>query len=281
MADSKTQEIRSNRLPALRLHGIPVFNYHGLASSLTQDVSETRKRYVLSSQKFRSHLAHIHDFSIQVNALDDLKESVSTSLPNSLATAVTFDDGLGSDYEIAFPLLAEFGMRGVFFLNTTTIGQTGYLDWPRIAEMQRHGMSIQSHGLRHVDLTVLPTHSLNEELAESKHCLEDRLGVQVEFLAAPHGILNRRVVAQALAVGFRAVCSTRCWPARPGSKVLTRITVLSDISIEEFHGYLTGSFWPYAVRLSHGLLHRPFAIADHLRGTLRHRVLKQPVPESK
>src|SRR5689334_15532171 len=145
MADSKTQEIRSNRLPALRLNGIPVFNYHGLAGSLTQDVSEVRNRYVLSSQKFRSHLAHIRDFRFRVNALDDLKEKVSTPLPISPSTAVTFDDGLGSDYEIAFPLLSEFGMRGVFFLNTTTIGQTGYLDWPRIAEMQRHGMSIQSH----------------------------------------------------------------------------------------------------------------------------------------
>jgi hypothetical protein len=128
---------------------------------------------------------------------------------------------------------------------------------------------------------VVPTPALDAELTESKRRLEDRLGSRVDFLAVPHGVLDRRVVRRALAAGYRAVCSTRCWPARPGSTIFTRITLRRDVQIEEFHGFLTGELWPYARWLSLGLLHRPLAIAGHLCGVLRYRWLKQPTTVSK
>ena len=55
--------------------------------------------------------------------LDDLKDRAVGPVPKLPAVILTFDDGLVTDYEIAFPLLAEFGQRAVFFLNTATIGQ--------------------------------------------------------------------------------------------------------------------------------------------------------------
>ena len=254
-ADSSTR--RGAPLVRLMLPGVPIFNYHGLAESVPQEASPAARQYWLSPTQFRSQLAHIRQEGFHVALLDELKDRAVSPVPKSPVVVVTFDDGLVTDYEIAFPLLAEFGQRAVFFLNTSTIGRTGYLTWAQVAEMQRNGMSIQSHSHRHVDLTVLPSLTLESELIESKRRLEDRLGSQVDFLAAPHGVLDRRVVRRAFAVGYRAVCSTRCWPARPGTSVFTRITLRNDVRIEEFHGFLTGKLWPYARRLSSGLLHRP------------------------
>ena len=265
----------------LTLPGVPIFNYHGLAESAPQEVSVGARPYWLSPTQFRSQLAHIREVGFEVILMDDLKDRLMTPTSELRTVVLTFDDGLVSDYEIAFPLLVEFRQPAVFFLNTATIGKAGYLEWSQIAEMQRNGMSFQSHSHRHVDLTVLPSLNLDAELTESKQHLEDRLGSRVDFLAAPHGVLDRRVVHHALAVGYRRVCSTRCWPARPGAPIVTRITLHRDVQIEEFHGFLTGELWPYARRLSHGVLHRPRAITSHLWSVLRHRWLKQPVPVSK
>ncbi len=283
MLDTRSSAEKDSSLIGLRLPGVPIFNYHGLAESAPREASLEARPYWLSPTEFRSQLAHIREKGFQVVLMDQLqlKDRAVDLVAKLPAVVLTFDDGLASDYEIAFPLLAEFGQRAVFFLNTATIGKAGYLEWSRIAEMQRNGMSFQSHSHRHVDLTVLPNLTLEAELTESKQRLEDRLGSRVDFLAAPHGVLDRRVVHRALAVGYRGVCSTRCWPARPGSAILTRITLRRDVQIGEFHGFLTGELWPYARRLSHGLLYSPLAIAGHFYGVLRHRWLKQPATVSK
>jgi peptidoglycan/xylan/chitin deacetylase (PgdA/CDA1 family) len=272
---------RITQLSALKLRGVPIFNYHGLAESFSQQVSETARRYWLSPAKFRAHLAHIRGEGFHPALLDELTEHASDSTLRLPTVVLTFDDGLTSDYEIAFPLLAEFGMKAAFFLNTATIGQSGYLDWTQITEMQRHGMSFQSHSHHHVDLTVLPTPALDAELTESKLRLEDGLGRRVDFLSAPHGMLDRRVVRRALALRYHAVCSTRCWPAIRGSRVFTRITLHRDVQIEEFHGFLAGNLWLYAGRLSRGLVHGPVRVAEHLLGVLRHRWFKLPAAVSK
>jgi peptidoglycan/xylan/chitin deacetylase (PgdA/CDA1 family) len=279
--DAERSTGRAMPLIRLMLPGVPIFNYHGLGESVPPETSLAARRFWLSPTKFRSHLAHIRKQGFRVALLDDLKDRAVHPVPRLPAVILTFDDGLVTDYEIAFPLLTEFGQRAVFFLNTATIGQAGYLDWAMIAEMQRNGMSFQSHSHRHVDLTVQPTPVLDAELTVSKRRLEDRLSSRVDFLAAPHGVLDRRVVRRALAVGYRAVCSTHCWPARRGSTIFTRITLRRDVQIEEFHGFLTGELWPYARRLSLGLLHGPLGIAGHLCGVLRYRWLKQSTTVSK
>ena len=264
-----------------RLPGVPIFNYHGLAGSLSDDIPLASRPFWLSPTKFRSHLSHILHSGFRAILLDALKDSARSHVPGQRSVALTFDDGLSSDYEIAFPILEDFGIHATFFLNTETIGQAGYLDWARIAEMQRHGMSFQSHSHRHVDLTVLPDTALDAELTESKQRLEDHLGAQVNYIAAPRGVLDRRVVRRALTLGYRAACSTRCLPARPGSVILTRITLRRDIEIEEFHCFLSGDVWPYARRLWRGLLLRPVNAANHLYGVLRYRWLKQSAAVTK
>lgn len=265
----------------MTLPGVAIFNYHGLADSLPADMPQPAQRFWLSSHQFQSHLECIRDERFHVALLAELTNEPNGATRKSPAVVLTFDDGLVSDYEIAFPLLSGFGMRAVFFVNGSTAGQSGYLSWRQIAEMHQAGMSIGSHSHRHVDLTVLPTADLDAELTASKNCLEDRLGARVEFLAAPHGLLDRRVVRRALLAGYRAVCSTRCLPALPGSKVLTRITLHRDIPVDEFRRFLKRELPPYMRRLSRGLLHRPRAIAGHLNGVLRYRLLKQPAVVSK
>jgi peptidoglycan/xylan/chitin deacetylase (PgdA/CDA1 family) len=265
----------------LRLAGVPVLNYHGLTESFSPDVPPAAQRFWLTPRQFHTQLTHIHQAGFRVADLRELKVGSSEHKGNTPGVVLTFDDGLASDYEFAFPLLAEFGMTGAFFVNTSTVGEPGYLTWTQISAMHRAGMLIGSHSHHHLDLTVLPTQTLERELADSKRCLEDHLGCAVEFLAAPHGLINRRMVDSAVAIGYCAVCSTRCWPAKPGSRVLTRITVHRDITPDEFHAFLARQFSGYARRLCRGLLYRPRRVTGHLWGIMRYRWLRQAAPVSK
>jgi len=260
-----------------RLPGVPIFNYHGLAESFA-GIPEAAQPFCLTPQQFGAHLANIRETGFRAVLLDDLAEDHPDCAGK---VVVTFDDGVASDYEVAFPLLARFGMRGVFFVNTSTVGQAGYLTWAQISEMHRAGMSIQSHSHHHLDLTVIPSAALESELADSRRCLEDHLSSPVQYLAAPHGLVSRRVVRTALANGYRAVCSTRCWPANPRSKILTRITLERDLTPEGFHAFLTGQISAYARRLRRGLIHRPLTLAERLIGTVMYRWLRQEAPVSK
>jgi peptidoglycan/xylan/chitin deacetylase (PgdA/CDA1 family) len=90
---------------------------------------------------------------------------------------------------------------------------------------------------------------LRRELNTSRNLLEDQLGSSVEFIAAPYGLVNRRVIHEALAAGYRGVCRSRQWPARPGNKCINRVTVYRRTSPEEFDDLLTCRPGPYIRRL--------------------------------
>lgn len=274
---SKNGEPRTQVTSRFRLPGVPILNYHGLAESFA-GIPEAAQPFWLTPQQFAAHLADIRATGFRAVLLSELSEDPPDSAGK---VVVTFDDGVASDYEVAFPVLAKFSMRAVFFVNTSTVGQAGYLTWAQVSEMSRAGMSIQSHGHHHLDLTVIPSAALESELADSKRCLEDHLSCPVDYLAAPHGQVSRRVVRAALAKGYRAVCSTRCWPANPRSRMLTRITLERDITAEGFHAFLTGQISAYARRLSRGFFHRPLTLTERLIGTVMYRWLRQEAPVSK
>ena len=71
--------------------------------------------------------------------------------------------------------MAEFGVTGTFFVNTSSIGSGEFLDWTMAAEMARGGMRFGSHAHNHVVLTTLTSERVKEELRVSRQMLEQRL----------------------------------------------------------------------------------------------------------
>ncbi len=228
-----------------RLEGVPVFLYHGITASAGSQFPFRERKYWVHGLQFCDHLCLIHMDTYRVKPLPELWSAPNRLRDGKRRAAITFDDGLESHYQVAFPLLLEIGLRADFFVNTADIGRRGYLTWRQVAEMQRAGMSFQSHGHEHVDLSRLSARALENELRNSKRLLEDRLGSEVEFLAAPYGLLSRQVVEVARAVGYRAVCSSRSWPARPGASTLNRIAVYRHTGPGEFRALLMGNPVPY------------------------------------
>ena len=234
-----TGELTMNRPAVPGVRGVPIFMYHVLTDPSEPVGSDGGTKYRLPAAVFREHLALIKRHGFQ-SALVGRLWARQDSTGGQPAVGLTFDDGDVSNYTLAYPTLVEAGARADFFVNTATVGRPGFLSWPQIAEMQRAGLAFQSHSHDHVVLVGLPAAALERQLRDSKRLLEDRLGAPVDFLAAPYGLLDRRVVRAAREVGYRAVGTSWNWPARPGAKTMSRIAVYRTTTAVDFSRLLQG-----------------------------------------
>lgn len=240
----------------MTLRGVPVLQYDGLGTALPADVEERLANHWITPVALGRQLGVMRELGHRVVKLYDAWARDDEEWPARSPVVLTFDDGRAADYEVVFPLLLAAGVRAEFFINTATIGHRGYLTWSRIAEMQRAGMSFQSHSHDHVALPTLPTRHLSNELRISKRLIEDRVGRVVDFLAAPHGLVDRRVVDAAQDAGYQAVCASRGWPARPGAAIVNRVTVLRDTTEPQFGALLARRPRAYIPAIARTLLER-------------------------
>jgi peptidoglycan/xylan/chitin deacetylase (PgdA/CDA1 family) len=236
----------------MTLRGVPVLQYDGLGTSLPAEVDARLASHWVAPVSLGRQLASIREHGYRVTRLYDAWAPHEIGeRPARPAVVLTFDDGRAADYDVAFPLLLAAGVRAEFFINTARVGRPGYLTWARIAEMHRAGMSFQSHAHEHVALPALSAQLLRNELRTSKRLIEDFLGRGVDFVAAPHSLVDRRVIDAAQDAGYHAVCASRGWPARPGDAVVSRITVLRDTSDAQFGAIVARDplgYLPAAVR---------------------------------
>ncbi len=220
-------------MAASQLSRTPVLMYHGILAG--EDAS--RDKYGVSLATFREQLATIGNQRSSVATLSDLRDG-KLSKPSVI---ITFDDGLSSDHMNAFPALAACGMTAHFFVNTANVGQSGFMTWAHIREMDQAGMQIGSHGHQHVDHSQPSEERLTKELSLSRQILQDELGHAIEWFAPPYGFVNRKTLRAARAAGFSGVATSRIAMAKTGCDVVPRVAIDSNISLSEFHAILNGS----------------------------------------
>jgi peptidoglycan/xylan/chitin deacetylase (PgdA/CDA1 family) len=230
--------------------------YHGIESA----DAPAGNRFGLPLARWAEHLRQIQASGLPCLDLPAWWAATERARPvaegGGTGVLLCFDDGARSDYEQAFPGLARLGLRAVFFVNTARIGRAGYLTWSQMREMQRAGMSFQSHSHEHNVLTRLPPAQLQRQLRISRHILQERLGSPVHFLAAPYGLWSRTVMEAALLAGYRALCISRPGMARAGATILPRNAVRRGTSAIQLQRWLRCYPGSYAWRRSRDWLLR-------------------------
>jgi peptidoglycan/xylan/chitin deacetylase (PgdA/CDA1 family) len=108
---------------------------------------------------------------------------------------ITFDDGKESDYIIAYPLMAERGIKGTSYITTSWIGKEGYLNWEQVKELKQAGWTIGCHTHTHPRLTALVDEDIHHELNKVNLAFKDQ-GLSIpQHHAYPFGDHNDRVVS--------------------------------------------------------------------------------------
>ncbi len=131
---------------------------------------------------------------------------------------LTFENGYKNTYLHAFPILKEFGFNAVVFaIGNRTLNSD---DWnmriglqpeqlasdDELREMSEAGFEIGSQSLTNVDLTALPLHEAQQEIACSKQTLESVLGTDVVSLSYPFGVTDERTKQLAKDAGYSFAC---------------------------------------------------------------------------
>lgn len=191
---------------------------------------------------FVGHLGYLHEHRWQVIDLPALLRGIAApeSLPER-AAVLTFDDGYRSMRTVALPWLLRFGYPAVLFVPTHYIGGFNGFDaryepaepicgWHDLRELERLGVSIQSHGASHRSFSKLGLPEQEEELARSKTTLEANLEGPVEMFAYPYGDngTEPRATGRALKrAGYRAACLYKGGPNRLPTADPYRLTRLA------------------------------------------------------
>jgi peptidoglycan/xylan/chitin deacetylase (PgdA/CDA1 family) len=174
-----------------------VLNYHELVETAPSNA------WCLTHDAFEAHLALCEDRLVSPNIfLERCSDPESDAAED--AVLLTFDDGFLSDYTHVYGQCMETGLIPGFmsFIPVDSVGAPGRMTWEMIAELDRAGVAIGSHGMAHVDLTAVRDGELDRELALSKSTLEERLGRPVPHFAFPYGRFSRRVWDAALRAGY-------------------------------------------------------------------------------
>jgi peptidoglycan/xylan/chitin deacetylase (PgdA/CDA1 family) len=212
---------------------IPILLYHALFEG-----KANTEKYAIAADAFEQHIHYLsaEGFeSISFNAfLDGFQPH-----PWKKYIIITFDDGNGSDYSIAFNILKRYGFVATFFVTVGRIGTRDYLEWDHLKEMINGNMSIQSHSLNHLFLSDLSKDNLRKELTESKEILEDKLSLPVHFISLPGGFYSQQVLKAAQGAGYKGVATSRPGLNRLGnlegeSKLYKRFAITRKTRMDSF-----------------------------------------------
>lgn len=165
--------------------------FHGIGEPVTK-LSAGEEGYFVTVDTYRR----------TIDALEEFESNSGNQI------CITFDDGNLSDYQVGVPALLDVGRTGHFFVLAGRIGQQGYLSGKHIRDMVASGMTIGSHGWKHVDWRKLNHAGRKQELYDARRKIEDVAGIGVTEAAIPFGLFDRRVLAALKEGGYGKVSTS-------------------------------------------------------------------------
>lgn len=168
----------------------------------------------------RDHDVIWNSFSSLLDVINESRAVVTSSFdPSRGGLALTLDDGT-VDHAAVGEELARRKLRGIFFIAPTKLGTPGYLSEVDVRRLSELGHIVGAHGLRHVRLGGLSQEEIRQEVAGSKQCLEEILGIPVQYFAPPGGEGSPYLRAELERAGFVASRTMRWGISRPGGDQL-------------------------------------------------------------
>lgn len=203
-----------------------ILTYHSI------DLAETP--ISVTPECFVRHAGWLASGAVKVLSLPELLAAPDTDD----AVAITFDDALGSVFDIAAPVLASHGLTATLFVPTAHVGrdnawrQTGdpgiplqrIMTWDEIGVLAARGWTIGAHTRTHPRLVDCDASMLADELTGAAEDLRVHLGTRPDTFAYPYGAINP-AVCQAAGQVYGASCTTelRILEGAPDRAALPRL----------------------------------------------------------
>lgn len=204
--------------PKTRDAALPILLYHNI---------DGKGIFSVDSDALRSHFEMLRSNQISVIRLGDfVKKLGNPASYRQKAAAITFDDGYPSMHGKLMPLAKEFNYPITLFIYTDAIysRSSKNLTWGQLTELEKNGISIESHTIGHPDLVKLHKKNTPESKKElfkeiylSRRILQLYLEKPVTFFAFPYGSYSLPLIRLCRLAGYSRVFSTDY-----GSNIVTR-----------------------------------------------------------
>lgn len=176
-----------------------IVSINGVSSSFPSLVEQGETKTVTVNfpiTKSGSHVVKVVSnegtFSETTQMLTANNHSPSSSPPQITngIISITFDDGLRSEFDNAFPILEEYNVGATFYVITDKIRDIShddsYMSANELRILQSHGNEIGSHSKTHDSFSHMSSDQVDEECRLSKQTLNS-FGLTVNNFAFPYG----------------------------------------------------------------------------------------------
>jgi len=167
----------------------------------------------ISSDIFKQQLEYLKENQINVISLGDIAQTLASgdSLPEH-AVALCADDSYRSFYDVAMPLLRQYGYPVTLFVNTDAVGKKGYLGWDELKQLQKEGVEIENHTASHAYLVEADADEsfpawrerIKQDIIKAQNAFELNMGTRPTLFAYTFGEYSDEVVELTKEIGFLA-----------------------------------------------------------------------------
>ena len=180
---------------------VPVLMYHVIA---TPPSSAQLPELYVDPKTFDRQMERLESDGFQGVSLNQVYDAwfKGGELPEK-PVVVSFDDGYRGQYVYARPELRKLGWPGVLSAISGRIGQpNAELSDAMVSRMINDGWELDSHTIRHLDVTTLDAAQLREEIAGSRRDLQQRFHQPVNFFCYPAGRFDAQAIQAVRAAGY-------------------------------------------------------------------------------
>jgi peptidoglycan/xylan/chitin deacetylase (PgdA/CDA1 family) len=185
---------------------VPIISYHKFSKDKADVLTVTKSA-------FAEQMKFLKENGYRVITLDEFFDFLDFKRPlPKKSVVITIDDNWYSVYEIAFPILKQYGYPATLFVYTDLIlpGRKT-LSWDLLVQMSKNGIDIQGHTKSHRNLNKREGQesfreyfeAVKKELTESAEIIRKRLNKDVKYLAYPYGETNPLIIALLMKLGYR------------------------------------------------------------------------------
>jgi len=175
---------------------IPILCYHRFGAKASK-LTVTPAAFAAQMQFLAKNGYHV----VPLARVDEFL-SGRTPLPRK-SVVITIDDGYRSAFEIAWPILKQYGFPATVFLYSDFVGAGDALNWAQMKEMTASGLvDVQPHSKTHANLTLRQADETDARYRERVRkevdtpigLIKERLSLPSTSFAYPYGDVNEIVV---------------------------------------------------------------------------------------
>lgn len=225
--------------------------YHGIyrdEEDLLGRIDAEDRPYAVKESVFEAQLQQLA--KMRCGLIDSVQADSELTAPPEIV--ITFDDGHASNFDLALPLLLKYDLTAYFFVTTDFIGKRKHFcDWSALAEMQRAGMIIGSHGITHRFFEDLEECDARHEFSQSRQIIEAELEDIVFSISFPGGRYSVENMEQARQCGYSQIFGSGFGTIKhPLQKTtvqaLNRIAIRESTTEQQFRDIVQGEWRYYA-----------------------------------